>query len=479
MRREWLLAVCVVLAAGVIATVSTTGRGGTNRVLPVTPTTPTTPTTSAPVGVSSTVAAGPTTATVSLAPGLAGSATHLAVKVPGVSAAAARAGTVTAAWQDGSTRHTTTLTYDSSTDLFLGSFVPPAGSYVPVDISANIAGRSWMLTSGLVVADGTGSFTGVGATALLDTNGDGKPDVFRVPVRVNVATAGTYQVAADLATSAGVALSAGGSAQLPAGAGVVNLDVPVRELLLTGVGGPFQVNTSVLTEGVATPRIVARKATVGTTGPFQVAQAPTAQVALSQPSPTSVDSSRDQRFDTLRFAGSVSVPAAGDYLVTARLLSPTRMVIGTFDKTVALPSGRPGYTVDFPGELVGATGSGRYTLAGLTIAQVENPRNTDRVHPVQTGLLDAAQWVGGTPNLITLQQMWKAAQDTGAVSPFDLYVSESNRLERVGRAITGGDVATARTLLATFIANVGSAAGVHPVWGSRLTGYATTLRASL
>ena len=113
------------------------------------------------------------------------------------------------------------------------------------------------------------------------------------------------------------------------------------------------------------------------------------------------------------------------------------------------------------------------------MTEVDNPRNTDRVHTVQTGLLDAAQWVGGTPNVTTLQQMWKAAQDTGAVSPFGLYVSESNRLERVARAITGGDAATARTQLDTFIAHVGNGGGVEADWRSRLTGYASTLRASL
>lgn len=453
--------------------VSMTGLAGKSRLVRVTPAV------SAQVGLLSTVIAGSTTASATITPGAAGAATQLAVKVPGISSAAAKAGTVTAAWRDGAARRTATLTYDTAADLFRGSFVPPAGAYVPVDISVNVDGRSRMLTTGLVVADGTGSFTGVGATALVDTSGDGKPDVFRIPVQVNVASAGTYQVAADLATGAGMVLSAGGSAQLPAGAGVVTLDVPVRELLLTGVDGPFDVTSAVLTEGGGTRRIVAQKAKVGTTGPFQVAQVATAQVTLGQPTAASVDSNRDGRFDTLRFAGGVSVPAAGDYLVTAKLLSPTGLVIGTFDQTVSLPAGRPGYTIDFPGELVGANGSGRYSLAGLTVTEVDNPRNTDRVHTVQTGLLDAAQWVGGTPNVTTLQQMWKAAQDTGAVSPFGLYVSESNRLERVARAITGGDAATARTQLDTFIAHVGNGGGVEADWRSRLTGYASTLRASL
>jgi hypothetical protein len=453
--------------------VTLTGLAGQSRRVQVTPAS------DAQVGLLSTVLAGSTTATATVTPGAPGAATQLAVTVPGVSAAAAKAGTVSAAWQEGATRRTTTLTYDSGADLFRGSFVPPAGTFVPLDISVDVARRSRMLSTGVVVADGTGSFTGVGGTSLVDTTGDGKPDVFRVPVQVDVAAAGTYQVAADLATNGRAALSVGGSAQLQAGAGVVTLDVPVRELLLTGVDGPYDVTSAVLTEGTATRRIVARQATIGSTGPFATAQVPTTQVVLSRPAPSSVDGNRDGRYDTLRFAGAVSVPTPGDYLLSATLLSPTGLVVGTFDRTVTLPAGRPAYVVDFPGELVGANGSGRYSLAGLTLTAVDNPRNTDRVHQVQTGVLDSAQWVGGTPNITTLQQMWKAAQDTDAVSPFGLYVSESNRLERVARAIASGDAATARTLLGVFVTDVGKATGVDPDWSARLTGYASTLQATL
>ena len=99
------------------------------------------------------------------------------------------------------------------------------------------------------------------------------------------------------------------------------------------------------------------------------------------------------------------------------------------------PTGRATYTLDFPGELVGANGSGRYALAGLTFTAVTDPRNSDRVHQVLTGPINAAQWVGGAPNAMTLLEMWHAAETSGALSPFGFYVAELNRLERVSKAL--------------------------------------------
>lgn len=452
--------------------ISLTGLAGAARTITVTPDH------SAQVGLMSTVLSGTVKTAASLTPGPVGSPARLSVTVTGLSTDAARAASVSASWPDGGTRRSTSLTYDSASGAFRGSFTPPAGTFVPVDIAVLAGGHSRMLTTGLVVADATGTLSGLGVTTTLDTSGDGRPDVFRVPARVSVASAGSYQLSVDLSSGGRVVLSAPGSAQLEAGTRVINVDVPIRELFLTGVDGPFEITSAVLTEGYATRRIINRVASLGLTGPFRMDQAPTTRVALSLPTAESVDIDRDGRYDVLRFAGAAFVPTAGDFLLSAILLAPNGLVVGTQEQPVTLPAGRAGYALEFPGELVGANGSGRYTLAGLTLTAVTDPRNTDRIHQVQTGQLNAAQWVGATPNATTLLEMWQAAESTGAVAPFGLFVSESNRLERIDIAVTAGNLTKARSDLDTFIEHVRSATGVEVDWRLRLVGYATTLRAN-
>jgi hypothetical protein len=453
--------------------VSLTGLAGTSRTIAVTPQR------SAQVGLLTTVLSGGVTATAAVTPGTPTTPSQVTVGIGGLSAAATRSGTVMIAWREAGSRRELPLTYDGTSNTFRGSFVAPAGTYVPVDVTVSAAGRSRMLTAGTVVADGSGTFSGLGASALVDTSGDGRPDVFRVPVRVSVAASGSYQLAVDLRAGGRLVLSAPGAAQLPAGAGVVNVDVPVRELLLAGADGPFEVTSAVLTEGTATRRIVARAASLGQTGDLRLGQVATATVALSLPVPASVDSDRDGRYDLLRFSGTASVPTTGDYLLSGKLVSPSGLVVGTQERTVTLSAGRSAYAVEFPGELVGANGSGRYTLTGLTLTAVTDPKDTDRIHQVETAPLNAAEWIGGSPNVTTLREMWGAAEASGAVAPFGVYVSESNRLERVERAIATGDLSRARAELDTFIQHVGAAGGVDADWRQRLVGYATSLRATV
>ncbi|WP_404387793.1 NEW3 domain-containing protein [Humibacillus xanthopallidus] len=453
--------------------VSLTGLAGTSRTVSVAPER------SAQVGLLSTVLSGGVTATAAVTPGTAATPSAVTVSLSGLSAAATRSSTVTIAWPEAGSRRDLPLTYDGTSNTFRGSFVAPPGTFVPVDVSVSAAGRSRMLTAGLVVPDDSGTFSGLGGSALVDTSGDGRPDVFRVPVRVSVAASGTYQVAVDLRAGGRVVLSAPGAAQLPAGAGVIDVDVPVRELLLVGVDGPFEVTSAVLTEGVSTRRIVARAASLGQTGDLRLGQVATATVALSLPTPASVDSDRDGRYDLLRFSGTASVPAGGDYLLSGKLVAPNGLVVGTQERTVALTAGRAAYAVEFPGELVGANGSGRYTLTGLTLTSVTDPKDTDRMHRVETAQLNAAEWIGGSANATTLREMWAAAEASGAIAPFGLYVAESNRLERVERAIATGDLSRARAELDTFIQHVNAAGGVDADWRQRLVGYATSLRAAV
>lgn len=434
---------------------------------------------SAQVGILTTVLAHGMDAKATLTPGIAGAASRVTVSLSGVNAAAAKAGTVTVAWPDNGHRRTATLAFDAATSTFYGAFTPPAGTFVPVDIAVNVDGRSRMLPTGLTVPDGSGSFTGVGSTSLLDVDGDGHPDVFRIPTGVEVNAPGDYHVGVDLVSGGNPVLTVEGSAQLRAGTGVVNVDVPVASLLLVGADGPFDVNTAILTEGRDTRRIVAQQATLGRTGPFQIGQVSTPRVALSRPTTHSVDIDRDGRYELLRFKGSVSVPAAGDFLLSAQLRSPQGQVVGNFEQTVTLQAGRPTYTIEFPGELIGTNGSGRYMLTGLRLTAITDQQNTDSAHPVQTGHLDASRWVGGSPNITTLIEMWNAAQATGGISPFGAYVSQVNRLERVAKALDGANTRTARAELAAFLDAVDHARGIVTDWRFQITGYATALRDSL
>ena len=170
------------------------------------------------------------------------------------------------------------------------------------------------------------------------------------------------------------------------------------------------------------------------------------------------------------------MPKAGDYLVSGTPLAPSGRAVSVQQSTVSLTAGRTSLNIDFAGELIGANGDGVYSLTGLTVTEVNNPANTDRIHTVLTPHLLSARWTGGTPNAITLIEMWQAAQAGDAISPFGFYVSEANRLERLSGYLTRGDGAKAALELDKFIAQVGGSANVEAQWKQRIVGYARALR---
>ena len=366
--------------------VQLTALAGANRVVTVTPSA------AARTEFSSTVLAGTVSPTAAVEMDADGQGATIRVTAPGLTLQGSSTATVQAAWLDGDQRKTIPLVFDAMSGQFTARFTPPPGIYVPVDVTFNADGKTRVLTAGVVIPDGSGTIGALEPSALLDTDADGTPDVFRIPINTTVSKAGSYQIAADLSRDGKVVMSERGTAQLQPGSGQILLDIPVASLLLVGQDGPFQVTSVLLTEGSGPFRNVAESDLVGTTGPLNLAELTTANVVLSRPAATSEDTNHDGLLDLLRFSAGVAVPKSGDYLVSGTLLTPTGKAVSVQQSTVSLTAGRTGVNLDFNGKLIGANGDGVYSLAGLTITEVSNPANTSRLNTVLTPPLDSTLW---------------------------------------------------------------------------------------
>jgi hypothetical protein len=119
----------------------------------------------------------------------------------------------------------------------------------------------------------------VGTTSTVDTSGDGKADAFRVPIEVTVSAPGTWSAVLDLRRDGDVVLSARGTAEVPSGPGVINVDVRAEELLTAGANGTFEVTNVVLADWSDTaPRLAAHVDRLGQAGPLRLSE-----IALSPP----------------------------------------------------------------------------------------------------------------------------------------------------------------------------------------------------
>ena len=453
--------------------VELSGLAGAKRTVEITPDQAT------EVGLFSSVARGTRRVSATVTP--AGNDARIEVTTSGIPGGQASAARVVASWRDaGGVRRETTLVRSSKDGVFRATVALPRGGYVPVDVTYADAALRRALIAGIALPDGSGSFTGLGASNRVDTDGDGREDALRLPVRVRVDHPGDYQVAVDLAQNGSTLLSAPGSATLAAGDGVVPVDVPFAELLRVGRDGPFQVRRAILSRGTVGRTIVATADDLGSTGTFELASVTSRQVVLSAPTGAGVDTDDDGRLDELRFAGNVTVPSAGDYLVNATLRDPRGRVVSVHETTRTLHAGLQGLVVPFPGELVGANGSGVYSLVGLTATAVDDPSLTDTVHGSYTGALRSSDWVGGTPAVLNLREMWNAAQATGAISPYGFYVSQDLRLGRVQEYVDGSQTARAKAELTRFLDDVAARpGGVQPAWRSRILGYGRLLSATM
>jgi alpha-tubulin suppressor-like RCC1 family protein len=449
--------------------VQLTGLAGANRVVTVTPSA------DSRTEFSSTVLAGTVSPTAAVEMDADGQGATIRVTATGLTLQSSSTATVEAAWLDGDQRKTMPLVFDATSGQFSARFTPPTGTYVPVDVTFNADGKTRVLTAGVVIPDGSGTIGALEPSALVDTNADGTPDVFRIPINTTVSKAGNYQIAADLSRDGKIVMSVPGTAQLQPGSGQILLDVPVGELLRAGQDGPFQVTSVLLTEGSATRRTVAQSALVGTTGPLNLAALTTAKVVLSTPAATSEDTNHDGLLDLLRFSAGVAVPKTADYLVTATLLAPTGQAVSVHQSTVSLTAGRTSVNLDFNGKLIGANGDGMYSLTGLTISEVSNPANISRIEKVLTPSLDSTLWtpatVPGSPTSVAavagIDQAtlsWTAPVDNGgtAVSGYTVTASPGGKTATT----TGATAATVTGLTNgtayTFTVTATNALGTSP-----------------
>jgi hypothetical protein len=455
------------------ATVALTGLSGTARQIHIALDQP------GHVAVTTRVASTTTfTASASL---VTGNTVRVTATLAGLNPGQSRKVDVQASYTDASgAQRSTPLVYDVHTRSYSAEITVPAGSLAPIDLTAHGPRLSRFTNTGILLPDRTGQIGQVHGDTLIAASGSGNPDTLRIPVAVTVATPGVYQLSLDLAAGGQTVASGGGRASLPAGPGVINVDVPLARLLASGApAGSFQLVNGSLGRIGSGSSLIAQAATMGVTQSYNLDAYRPSKPVLSRLGATGIDTNNDGLNDLLRVHGLVSVAAAGQYQVSAVLDGPDGKVLSHVSRIVPLVAGRQPVSIDFDGHLIGSTGTGTYHVTGFTVTSAADPGQ--RVTAAALYLpLDANQWVGTTPNAQTLRNLWEQAHRATAIHRYGLFVSEHNRLDRIVEAATRGDTGTEKRELATFtdhVANAGTA--IDAEWQQRILNYAHALMTTL
>lgn len=146
---------------------------------------------------------------------------------------------------------------------FSGLLEVPAGDFVAIDVVIDGPERA-LLTTGVVLDEPGGSIERIVDDDLLDTDGDGEPDTWRIGIAVEVVEPDTYRLNVDLADRDGVrVLSAMGTGVLDPGPGLIDVEVPFEVVERLASPGPLEVFDATLSRGEGAPIRTATRARVG------------------------------------------------------------------------------------------------------------------------------------------------------------------------------------------------------------------------
>ena len=321
------------------------------------------------VGVQ-TLVSGPTTLSTSVEPGDTTGAAVITAELVRASEQTQAGTDITAYFTDASGEtQAVPLQRDATSGLFTATVTLPSDPFVPIGIIASGPNLRRYAYTGIALPDGTGQIGVVDGDTLVDLDGDGNADALRLPVSVDVQEPGDYRLILDAVDASGATASASGTATLAAGAGVIVVDMPLDRLVAVGASGPLSLVNGLLVRGL-NPQKVATASDMGSTNAYDASAVVPAQPVLSHFVASAADTDGDGIEDTATFAGSIAVPEAGSYELTARFEAPD----GTFtdvDDVVSLDAGTNAYSLELPLDFA-SHGSGVYALRAVILSAVDN-----------------------------------------------------------------------------------------------------------
>lgn len=363
--------------------------------------------------------------------------------------------------------------------IYRASITPELGSYQPVDIE--ISGpHTRLVSTGFILADGTGSIEALEYDALVDTDGDNYPDVLELGIRVSSDVAGLHTLSLQLKSGDVVAGNGPATAQLAVGTNTMVVQIDLVEMAAVGLAGPYEVTDLVLTRGLEMAW-VARADSLGLTSPLPLEALGSGILRISRPTAEPSDRDRDGRFDTLTWSWTTWAPQAGTYEFEAALFGPQGEQIGTVSLIEELTEGPNQLTFAFDGAVVGDHLAGRYGLVDLTGVLSSDRQVFARAPAGISAIFDPARWIAGTPDISTLIGLWRDAFNKGEIFVNGLYRSQLNRLLRVERAIEAGNTTRVVRELGRFIDHVTRHSGrlITPEAALQVSGYASVLKYDL
>jgi len=447
------------------ALVLLSGLAGQQRTLQITSDTP------QPLGVETLVSASTALAT-SVVPGpVTGSATVTATIVGASKQLNART-TITAYLTDatGATQ-TVPLSRNAQSGDFAATTGMPAGPFVQIGVVASGPGLQRYAMTGIALPDGQGEVGTVSGDSLMDLDADGIPDALRLPIAVNVAQAGYYTLVVDAVDASGATASASGSAELAAGAGVINVDMPLDRLITVGASGPLSLVNGLLVRG-KNPQKVAIATSMGTAGSYDASSLVPTHLVVSRFASTASDTDGDGVPDTATFSGWISAPQAGQYELTARLEAPDGTYVGIIE-FVGLEAGVNELSFDVSIDST-VHGIGVYRLTGIVVTGLDDVASWAFGH-------DASIQIGTTPSepdLAGLVATWRQARAVGAVLSPGLRASGDARIRHIADADAAGRQGEEIAQLDVLIRALerATAADLTPDWQDQLLYQARSVR---
>lgn len=333
-------------------------------------------------------------------------------------------------------------------------------------------------------------FAGTASDAGVDPNGDGLFDFVRVSFGVNVDSAGTYDVLAELRSGAGAVLRAGARVGLATGAETVGVPFAAADLRqFLAADGPWQIRDVRLVRVPADPGagdlLADRVDDFGLTNAYTLAQLQR-PVTLVLPGITEngVDNDGDGLFDLLQVSFQVDTRRAGFYTWTGDLRAPDGTVLGVASNQGFVDEGVTPLGFGFEGQPIGASGlDGPYVVGNVAVyGPFGAAALADEVG--RTRAYSSSQFEGGQITFARLVEEVTHLVITGQGGIPRAQGIRNSLLQKArnaqARAAAGQNNAAAN-ILGAFINEVQAQSGHHiaPADAQELISLATQLRASL
>jgi hypothetical protein len=263
--------------------------------------------------------------------------------------------------------------YATGDGLYTGTFTASAaGEYIVVMRATGAAGSvpfSRVATTRLLVTEPRAAFVANSFTDSAQTNGAGLISQLTVSANAGIQVAGTYMFSVDLKASNGEVVQATTTASLSLGTQAVSVVFQSSDLVLLGVGGPYQRLGVTLTRISGTETsVVAYQDDAGPTAAYSLSSFDQGQLHFTGTnSATGVITTGGSTFDLLRVQIGV-FNSAGDCQWQASLTDPSGTKIDQVFHLDTLAAGYNNLILDFSGPNIARNGqNGPYRITGVDI----------------------------------------------------------------------------------------------------------------